>query len=116
MLQGPPPPPVQGGLADLLGGPGGPGVPPGGPGGPPAGLPPGLLPTPPDQASDDQTQGQQGDPLGELQDAVGTLHTLMQTLPDPADVDQVAQALKILTGVQKRQMTSGPGQTASAGQ
>ena len=32
----------------------------------------------------------------------------MQTLPDPADVDAVAQALKILTGVQKRQMTSGP--------
>jgi hypothetical protein len=54
--------------------------------------------------------------LGELQDTIGNLHELMKTLPDPADVDQVAQALKILTGVQKRQMTSGPGQTASSGQ
>jgi hypothetical protein len=114
MLQGPPPPPVQGGLADLLGGAGGPGGPP--PGALPGGAPPGLPPLPPDQGTSDQTQGQQSDPLSELQDAVGTLHTLMQTLPDPADVDQVAQALKILTGVQKRQMTSGPGQTASAGQ
>ena len=108
MLQGPPPPPVAGGLADLLGGAGG-GPPPG-----PPGLPPGLDPSNQDTSnagSDDSST----DPLAELQDAVGTLHTLMQTLPDPADVDAIAQALKILTGVQKRQMTSGPAQ-APAGQ
>ena len=68
---------------------------------PDAGMPPPDAQAPPDD------QGG-GDPLGSLQDAVGNLHTLMQTLPDPADVDAVAQALKILTGVQKRQMTSGP--------
>jgi hypothetical protein len=110
MLQGPPPPPVPGGLADLLGGAGGPGGPP--PAALPGGPPPGLPPLPPDS---DQGQ-QQADPLSELQDTIGNLHELMKTLPDPADVDQVAQALKILTGVQKRQMTSGPGQTASSGQ
>jgi hypothetical protein len=71
-------------------------------------MPPMLPPdqAPPDAQAPPDDAG--GDPLGSLQDAVGNLHTLMQTLPDPADVDAVAQALKILTGVQKRQMTSGP--------
>jgi hypothetical protein len=107
MLQGPPPPPVAGGLADLLGGAGG-GPPPG-----PPGLPLGLDN---EGANDAGTDDSSKDPLAELQDAVGTLHTLMQTLPDPADVDAIAQALKILTGVQKRQMTSGPGQAPASGQ
>lgn len=73
---------------------------------------------PPDASGADADQPQDStDPLSELQDAIGTLHTLMQSLPDPADTDAVAQALKILTGVQKRQMTSGPGQASSgAGQ
>jgi hypothetical protein len=105
MLQGPPPPPVPGGLADLLGAGGGPG------------LPPGLAPPDNQDTTNAGDDDSSKDPLAELQDAIGTLHTLMQTLPDPADVDAVTQALKILTGVQKRQMTSGPGQApASSGQ
>ena len=108
MLQGPPPPPVTGGLADLLGG--------GGPGGPPPPGGPGI-PLPTDPASATAPDTDQGtDPLSELQSAIETMHDLMRQLPDPADTDAVAQALKILTGVQKRQMTSGPGQAPAAGQ
>jgi hypothetical protein len=110
MLQGPPPPPVTGGgLADLLGagGPGGP-PPPGGPGMP--------LPTDAASALAPPDGGQGTDPLAELQSAIETMHDLMRSLPDPADTDAVAQALKILTGVQKRQMTSGPAQAPASGQ
>ena len=53
------------------------------------------------------------DPLQALQDVIGETHALMIHLTDPADVDAVAGALRVLTQVQRRLMSeqSGPAQT-----
>lgn len=57
-----------------------------------------MLGAPPDD------QGE--DPLDAVQHAIGVLHSLMTTLPDHGDVNQVSGALKLLTGIQSRLMAS----------
>lgn len=46
------------------------------------------------------------DPLSSLQDVIEEFPPLLHALQDPADVDMAVQALKLLTAVQKRIMTS----------
>lgn len=46
------------------------------------------------------------DPLEAVQDAINGMHDLLVTLRDPADVNQAAQAFKILTGLQAKLMAN----------
>ncbi len=60
---------------------------------------------------DQQPQAAQDGGLSVLQDCIEALPGALVALHDPGDVNQVAKALSILTGVQARLMAaqSGPG-------
>lgn len=70
--------------------------------GPPPGLPPGGIA---EMMGQPEQEPDQDSPLEAVQDAINGMHDLLVTLTDPADVNQAAQAFKILTGLQARLMS-----------
>ena len=73
----------------------------------------------PDPASLAQLLGGNGAPpstgpqddggLGALQEVINLMPKVMSALPDPNDVHDAATCLRVLTGIQKRLMSGGPG-------